>query len=63
MKTYNDYPFPEDEVYEREVMCFFNCDKAMAKTIIESSKMNGQSDGIKKMCHDHNRKENRKHGS
>lgn len=51
MKPYNELSNPDD-VCEHEVMAFFNCNKAMAKTIIQSSKMNGQFPNIKKLCHD-----------
>lgn len=48
MKSY-DRNFDE-ELKEHEVMNFFRCDANMARTIIESSKINGQLDSIKKKC-------------
>lgn len=42
----------DDELKEIEVMNLFSCDRALAKKIIKSSKMNGQISGIKKICHD-----------
>lgn len=40
----------DEELKEREVMNFFNCDASVARKIIESSKMNGQLDTIKQKC-------------
>lgn len=35
-----------------DVMNFFSCSKEMASTILQSSKLNGKINYIKKMCHD-----------
>lgn len=40
----------DEELKEHDVMCFFNCDRTLAKKIIESSKANGQLDTIKQKC-------------
>lgn len=51
---------PEEEESVQEIMTVFNCPLDIAKTIMQSSKMNGQLSNIKKMCHDQRiRRENR----
>lgn len=40
----------EKDVFVPCVMAYFSCDKEMAKTIIKSSKANGDYESLKKIC-------------
>lgn len=57
MALHDSHSIQDDEIYVSEVMAFFNCNRKLAKTIICSSQMNGQLNGIKKICHDNSNRE------
>lgn len=42
----------EERKSVHDVMNFFSCDAEVAKTILQSSQLNGQLNHIKKICHD-----------
>lgn len=49
----------DEEKNVLEIMAFFNCNKDLAKTILKSSKLNGNIDSIKNICHQANQREKR----
>lgn len=53
MNTNAESSLPQEEQESvHDVMNFFSCSKEMADTILQSSKLNGKINYIKKMCHD-----------
>lgn len=56
-----NYELQNYDEYLPDVMNCFRCNRTMAKTILESSKMNGKIDTIKKQCEEY-RKGNDQHG-
>lgn len=45
-----DHFSKENRESVHDVMNFFKCDADIAKTILQSSEMNGQLENIKRMC-------------
>lgn len=42
--------FNKSNDYTSVVMAYFSCNERMAKTIIDSSKANGEFESIKRLC-------------
>lgn len=49
--------FSEEEESVHQFMGFFNCCDETARAIIESARLNGKFDSIKKMCSENARRE------